>query len=246
VNEHEASETLERQRQADLLSAQSDVVDLERTMLGRLLELEPAAARVPMAGGLAAEQVLDGNEQAYFLGAFVENPGPGAQDIYVGFEAGGADMRYYRVPGGTWKSIPRRFQNLSIRLADVTRTNDAGFEVQVTRLWTPPPPAAGLFDAAGSGAAATQVSGSNVVQVPSAAANTELAAANGARRALAVMNDSTATLFLKLGTVADPAASYTVKIPAGGYYELPQPIYTGQVDGTWSAANGNAYVTELS
>jgi hypothetical protein len=30
---------------------------------------------------------------------------------------------------------------------------------------------------------------------------------------------------------------------AGAYYEFPQPCYTGQVDGIWASANGNARLT---
>jgi hypothetical protein len=60
-----------------------------------------------------------------------------------------------------------------------------------------------------------------------------------------VFNDSTAALFLKFGATAS-ATSFTVKIAAGAYYEMPtRPTYTGIVDGIWAAANGNAYVTEL-
>ena len=35
----------------------------------------------------------------------------------------------------------------------------------------------------------------------------------------------------------------TVQIAAGGYYEFPQPIFLGQVDGIWASANGNARLT---
>jgi hypothetical protein len=52
-------------------------------------------------------------------------------------------------------------------------------------------------------------------------------------------------LFLKFGTTAS-ATSFTVKIPASGYYEFPQPLYTGAVDGIWDAANGNARLTEVA
>lgn len=72
---------------------------------------------------------------------------------------------------------------------------------------------------------------------------TVLAAHSGECEGRTVFNDSTATLYLKFGATAS-TSSYTVQIPAGGYFEFPPPIYTGQVDGIWSAANGNARVTE--
>ncbi len=60
-------------------------------------------------------------------------------------------------------------------------------------------------------------------------------------------NESTAVMYLKLGTTAS-TTSYTVQIPAGGYYELPGPIvYTGNIDAVWSSnASGAVRVTELS
>ena len=58
----------------------------------------------------------------------------------------------------------------------------------------------------------------------------------------AVFNDSTAVLYLKFGTTASET-SYTVQIAAGGYYEFPQPLYAGEVDGIWASANGSARTT---
>lgn len=87
---------------------------------------------------------------------------------------------------------------------------------------------------------------SSVSSVAATAVNTTLIAANTARRGAMVFNDSaTATLFLKLGATAS-ATSYTVQIPPNNYYELPSPVYTGIVDGIWSAAVGDARITELT
>lgn len=63
-----------------------------------------------------------------------------------------------------------------------------------------------------------------------------------------VYNDSTAVLYLKFGTSAS-TTSYTVQIPAGGYYEFPggpNGVYGGAVEGVWAAANGSARCTEVS
>jgi hypothetical protein len=58
----------------------------------------------------------------------------------------------------------------------------------------------------------------------------------------AVFNDSTAVLYLKFGATAS-ASDYTVQVAAGGYFEFPQPLYEGEVDGIWASANGNARLT---
>lgn len=87
---------------------------------------------------------------------------------------------------------------------------------------------------------------SAVSSVAASAVNQTLIAANTARRGAMVFNDSaTATLFLKLGATAS-ATSYTVQIPPNNYYELPSPVYTGRIDGIWSAAVGDARITELT
>lgn len=90
------------------------------------------------------------------------------------------------------------------------------------------------------------LSSSSVTSVASSTSNVTLLASNSARKGATVFNDSTAILYLKFGATAS-ATSYTVQIAAGGYYEFPGPtVYSGIVDGIWSAANGNARLTELS
>ena len=85
----------------------------------------------------------------------------------------------------------------------------------------------------------------SVTPVGSSDSAVTLKAANTSRRGLLVYNDSTANLFLKLGSGAS-SSSFTFKLEAGDYYELPRPMYTGIVTGIWSAVNGNALVTELT
>ena len=64
--------------------------------------------------------------------------------------------------------------------------------------------------------------------------------------AVIVYNDSTEILYLKYGATAS-TTSYTVQIPAGGYWEMPFPIYTGAIDGIWANnASGVARITELT
>jgi hypothetical protein len=80
--------------------------------------------------------------------------------------------------------------------------------------------------------------------VASSATTVTLLASNAARKMATFFNDSTAILYLKFGATAS-AASYTVQLAPGGYYELPRPVYTGVIDGIWAAANGFCHVTEL-
>lgn len=73
-----------------------------------------------------------------------------------------------------------------------------------------------------------------------------LAAANADRLGLIVYNDSSGDLYLKFGSSAS-STSFTVKIPADSYWEMPEPVYTGIVTGAWSTdAGGAARVTELT
>lgn len=85
--------------------------------------------------------------------------------------------------------------------------------------------------------------------VASSASNVTILAANTARIGATVANDSTAILYLKLGS-ASSSTSYTVQMAGsttGGisYYEVPYK-YNGVITGTWASATGNARVTELT
>lgn len=86
---------------------------------------------------------------------------------------------------------------------------------------------------------------STLANVLSSATSVTLQASNTSRIGLLIFNDSAQSLFVKFGATAS-STSYTVKILAGGYYEMPQPIYTGTVDGIWVAADGSARMTELT
>jgi hypothetical protein len=68
--------------------------------------------------------------------------------------------------------------------------------------------------------------------------------ANRFRHLATVYNDSSATLYLKLGAQAN-ADDWTVKLNPNDYYETPAG-YTGPLSASWSAANGQARVTELA
>jgi hypothetical protein len=84
-----------------------------------------------------------------------------------------------------------------------------------------------------------------ITRVTSSASNTPLLAASGRRQQVLLFNESTSVLYIKYGAGAS-ATSYTTQVPAGGYWEMPKPIYRGQIDGIWASANGFAQITEGS
>jgi hypothetical protein len=86
---------------------------------------------------------------------------------------------------------------------------------------------------------------SAVTSVASAASDTSLLAANARRIGASVYNDSLEEMFVKYGTGAS-SSSFTVNLSSGGYWTMPQPIYTGALNGIWANANGFARVTEMT
>jgi hypothetical protein len=90
---------------------------------------------------------------------------------------------------------------------------------------------------------ASQVS--TLSNVASAAADTLLLAANPNRAAATIWNDSTATLFVNLGTTVSSATNYTAQVLTQAGYTVPA-TWTGMVRGIWASANGFARVTELT
>lgn len=81
--------------------------------------------------------------------------------------------------------------------------------------------------------------------VPASATNVTLLAANIGRAGATIHNDSaSATLHVKLGATAT-LTDYTTKIAPDGYYEVPFG-YAGIIDGIWTAAVGDARITELT
>lgn len=91
-------------------------------------------------------------------------------------------------------------------------------------------------------------SGATATNVPSSAADGLLKAANASRVGLVISNDSTAILYVLLGTGTASATNYTYALPAKGTVAVSQVIsgYTGMVRGIWGSANGFAMVTEIS
>lgn len=86
-----------------------------------------------------------------------------------------------------------------------------------------------------------------LTNVNDTASSTTVLASNANRLGATFFNDSTSLLYLKFGATAS-TTSFTTQIQPGGYFELPGPaIYTGVIDGIWSAdASGAVRITELT
>lgn len=85
-----------------------------------------------------------------------------------------------------------------------------------------------------------------LANVSDSATSVTLQAANANRLGWSCFNDSTEALFVKFGATAS-ATSFTVKVGAGAFYEMPVPIFTGLIDGIWNAdSTGAARLTELT
>jgi hypothetical protein len=76
------------------------------------------------------------------------------------------------------------------------------------------------------------------------AAGGTVLASNTSRRGASIYNNSTAICYLALGTAA-ASTRFTVALAASSYYEVPFQ-YTGIITGSWVAANGSAFVTEVT
>ena len=89
------------------------------------------------------------------------------------------------------------------------------------------------------------ISTATVTSATSSTSSVTVLAANTERRGFVVVNDSTATLYLKFGNTSS-TTSYTYKLLAGDAVESMLTPYTGLLTGIWSAVNGSAVVTELT
>lgn len=73
--------------------------------------------------------------------------------------------------------------------------------------------------------------------------NVTLLASSATRMGAAFYNDSSSAMYLKLGATSS-TTSFTVKLVAGAYYEIPGPhVYSGIVDGIWDTATGTCRIT---
>lgn len=76
------------------------------------------------------------------------------------------------------------------------------------------------------------------------AASVALKAANAARRALVILNDTDGVLFLAYGAAASTVA-FTLRLEAGE--SIRETDYSGAINGIWTGATaGNARMTEIT
>lgn len=85
----------------------------------------------------------------------------------------------------------------------------------------------------------------NLYAVPVSTTAVIIVSGNLDRMGLTIFNDSTGSLMIRLGVGVTPVL-FTVRLTSQDYYELPFPVYTGDVWGIWNDAGpGNALSTEL-
>jgi hypothetical protein len=83
--------------------------------------------------------------------------------------------------------------------------------------------------------------------VADTASSTTILAANANRLGATVANDSSAVLYLLLGSTSASATNYSARLVQYAYYEVPFG-YTGQLTGIWASdpGDGAARVTEIT
>lgn len=233
---------------------------------------QKSASVMPIANGLAPDPEYQGPKVARLnvaLGAGVERALnlldvitaeaiDTLQSIYVDNRAGANALKFksssvmieMEVPAGCEAVLPF-FMSPGDSILIVSRA-DAGsvviglFNVPFPAIvWPQPVTVSGGVSITGTvdveivpGTVATKTS------VAAAVVDTALLAANAARKGASVFNDSaTATLYLSLGSDAASLTSYTVKLLPGQFYETLDG-FTGAIRGIWSAAVGDARITE--
>lgn len=73
-----------------------------------------------------------------------------------------------------------------------------------------------------------------------------IAQGNPERLMLEIYNDAGSPLFLRLAPSGSGLSTdYTIKMGNNSYFELPKPVYTGEISGYWGSNGvGSARVTE--
>lgn len=87
---------------------------------------------------------------------------------------------------------------------------------------------------------------STITTLASSATSAQLLASTVGRRGLMLTNTDANGVYVKFGTTAS-ATSFSVFIPAGAFYVMDPPIYTGRIDAIWVADGaGSLIATELT
>lgn len=99
---------------------------------------------------------------------------------------------------------------------------------------------------AASTPAVASSSTATLASVPATNTSVLLLRANPSRLGATVFNDSSAPLYLAFGPTASRDA-FTVRLLPEGFFELPAPVFAGDISGVWGAAvPGAARVTETT
>lgn len=89
------------------------------------------------------------------------------------------------------------------------------------------------------------MSNATLSNVASSASSVTLLNANSSRQKCLIWNNSTAILYVKLGSDAATTTSCTYKMISDAQWEVPAG-YTGAITGIWASANGAARITEIA
>lgn len=84
-----------------------------------------------------------------------------------------------------------------------------------------------------------------VTRVNAAVVSTTLLVPNASRKTTILWNDSTATVNIKFGPSAS-MVDFTWRIGPQSGYEIPMPVFVGEISAIWDAANGAMQITEES
>jgi hypothetical protein len=71
------------------------------------------------------------------------------------------------------------------------------------------------------------------ISLASGTSSVQVLASNTSRRGVMLNNTDEYDCYVKYGTAAT-SVSFAVKIPAGSYWEMPAPIYTGVIEAVWA------------
>ncbi len=97
------------------------------------------------------------------------------------------------------------------------------------------------------GETVTRPATSVVTAVAQSTSSVMLAAANADRRGLCIYNNSNRVVFVCLNTGPATLTNWSVRLGRNDYYELPFPVYTGDVTAIWGSGSGGfARVTEFT
>jgi hypothetical protein len=101
------------------------------------------------------------------------------------------------------------------------------------------PPVSGVFDVE-----IINQADAVVTRIAASASVITAVPANTLRKNVILWNDSTSVAYIKFGSGAS-STDFTWRLSSQSGYELPMPVYIGEITAVWESANGGLQVTEL-